>query len=408
MTGTPKMECRCCGSSRLEKVLDLGQQPWGNHFLPMAAEAVAPVYPLDLLVCTDCWMAQISYTVPKEVMFVEHDYVSGTTKSLRRHFEGVAELIKNRVAFGAGDYVLDIGGNDGTFLQSVQHFGIDTLNVESGSRQATLSQQAGVPTLNAFFNAETAADIRRERGPAKVIHGSGVFFHLEELHSVFRGIKELLASDGFVVAEFIYFPGMIEGMAFDQIYHEHLTYYAITTFDRLLARHGLKIVDAELMPIHGGSCIAWITHADTVPESAAVAALRQKEQALGLETLELYRGWADRIAALRDKLVALVHGLRRQGLTIHALGAPVKGSTILNYCGFTTDDIACAVEINELKVGKRVPGAGLPVYHQDRVPPPDAYLLLAWNFREEALARLGDFRAKGGKIIVPLPAPEII
>lgn len=353
-------------------------------------------------------MAQIGYTVPKEIMFREHNYVSGTTRQLRTHFEGVGQEILARVPFGSDDYILDVGGNDGTFLVPLRDRGVNVLNVESATLQAELSHRKGLRTLNTFFDLPTAIEIRRQYGPARVIHGAGVFFHLEELHSAFAGIKELLHPDGWVVAEFIYLPTMIESCAFDQIYHEHLVYYTIRSFNELLRRHGLRIADADLRPIHGGSCVAWITHEGRVAETPAVQELLRQEEEQGFGGLDVYRRFARRVEDLRETLVAAVRTLRNEGKRIQALGAPVKGSTIINYCGFTHEDIECAVEINEFKIGTYYPGTRIPVRHQDAVPPPDVYLLLAWNFKDEILGKLESFRANGGHVLVPIPTPVLI
>lgn len=402
------MKCRCCGSLETEKVLDLGSQPWGNDFIPMTEGRMADRYPLELFFCNACTMVQIGHTVPKEKMFLDHDYLSGTTKSLARHFDEVCDKILSRMPVEGGEYVLDIGGNDGTFLKGFVRRSVDVLNVDSGRLQARLSQEGGVPCMNTFFNAETASTIRADRGPAKVIHGSGIFFHLEELHSVFSGIQHLLDRDGMLVAEFIYLPGMVQSCAFDQIYHEHLLYYTIQSFQKVLGQHGLTIFDAEIVPIHGGSCIAYIGHEGVREPTEALRTLVQAEIDGGFHLSETYRGFARRAEGLRDALVEMVHDARAKGLRVQALGAPVKGSTIVNYCGFTEQDIESAVEINEFKCGKWLPGTRIPVHHQDRVAPPDVYLMLSWNFRDEILSRLSDYRAAGGKVIVPIPRLEMI
>jgi C-methyltransferase C-terminal domain/Putative zinc binding domain/Methyltransferase domain len=408
MDTAPVMACRCCGASTLVPVLDLGSQPWGNDFIKIEAQATCARYPLVLFVCTTCTMAQIGHTVPKETMFVRHNYISGTTRRLRTHFEDIARDILARIPFGPHDYVLDIGGNDGTFLVPIRERGVGVLNIESATLQAELSARKGLPTVNRFFNREAALDLRREHGPARVIHGSGVFFHLEELHSAFEGVKHLLHHNGVVVAEFIYLPTMIEQCAFDQVYHEHLVYYTMRSLSRLLGQHGLRVADAALNPIHGGSCIAWITHDDAAPQTMAVSNLLQREEAAGFGGLGIYRDFALRVGALKTSLVSKVRQLRAAGMRVQALGAPVKGSTILNYCGFDHEDIECAVEVNEFKVGTYYPGTRIPVRHQDAVKAPDVYLLLAWNFREEILAKLAVFRASGGRILVPIPTPEMI
>jgi len=389
-------------------VLDLGNQPWGNDFIRIEEQRECTRYPLVLSFCPTCTMAQIGHTVAKEVMFVHHSYVSGTTRKLREHFDAVGKEIVARVPFGSGDYVLDIGGNDGTFLVPIRERGIQVLNVESATLQAELSRRKGLPTVNEFFNLDTAVRLRQQHGQARVIHGAGVLFHLEELHSAFAGIKELLHPDGVVVAEFIYLPTMIEQCAFDQIYHEHLVYYTVRSLNHLLGLHGLRIADAALAPIHGGTCIAWVTHAESARETPAVAALLAQEEAAGFGRLPVYVEFAGRVDALKRAIVGGVRELRAAGQRIQALGAPVKGSTIINYCGLTDADIECAVEINEFKVGTFYPGTHVPVRHQDAVPPPDVYLLLAWNFKDEILAKLEPFRAAGGRVLIPIPEAQII
>jgi len=367
-----------------------------------------PRYPLEWFFCHSCAMVQLGYTVPKEVMFVDHQYVSGTTRSLRNHFHEVSRRIVSRIALGPDDYVLDIGGNDGTFLSRFKDQSCGLLNVDSGKLQAGLSEAGGVPCWSAFFNQETAREILAEKGPARVIHASGILFHLEELHSAFDGIKQLLDPSGLLVAEFIYLPEMVRKTAFDQIYHEHLLYYTLHSFEGLLRRHGLAICDVELFPIHGGSCVAYISHAERAAPTKAVLDLVKAEKAARFDTAVPYRTFAKRAAHLRDELTALVRELRGAGRSIQALGAPVKGTTILNYCGLTHLDIDCAVELNSHKCQTYYPGTRIPVYHQDSVAPPDVYLLLAWNFKDEILAHLEDFRAAGGQILVPIPRPEII
>jgi hypothetical protein len=401
------MNCRNCSSEKLELVIDLGMQPWGNNFMPIENAQPSPLYPLEAFFCNDCTMVQLGYTVPKETMFVEHNYVSGTTNSLKKHFKEVGDEMLKKATFTETDYVLDIGGNDGTFLSLLKDR-VNVLNVDSGVRQAELSNASGVECLNTFFDRETAEKILAERGHAKAIHGSGVFFHLEELHSVFAGIKLLLAPDGLLVAEFIYLADMVRNGAYDQIYHEHLLYYTIHSFNNFLIKHDLMIHDVELLPIHGGSCIAYISHRGTQPQSERLKQAIADEIEGGFHTIELYKDFAGRIEKMRDDLVGIVKDLKSQGKSIQAMGAPVKGSTILNYCNFTHEDLDCAVEINRLKCNTYFPGTQIPVYHQDEVTRPDAYLLLSWNFQEEILAKLGDYRDNGGKIISPLPQPELI
>ena len=180
------MKCRICDSTKLVPVLDLGLQPWANHFLKKEEVGTEPRYPLFLYYCKDCGCVQLDYTVPKEVMFSDHTYVSGTTRTLTEHFAATAREINDRF-FGAAreKSVLDIGSNDGTQLAQYKQLGFDVLGVESCGRVAELAQKQGIPTVVDFFNAESARELGRT---FDLINASGVFFHLEELHSAAEGV----------------------------------------------------------------------------------------------------------------------------------------------------------------------------------------------------------------------------
>lgn len=380
------MECRVCGEGALEPVIDLGEQPWGNNFLTPEQVGTEPFYPLRVVLCPSCRTAQLDHTVPKETMFSQHTYVSGTTASLRAHFRDTAQEVDRRFRRGnPSPSILDIGSNDGTQLQEYQSLGYDGLGVEAAANIAQMANDAGAPTLAAFFNAQTVADIGRQ---FDVINASGIFFHLEELHSVCEGIRAALKPDGVFVVQFIYVKGMQENCAFDQIYHEHLLYYSLASVQELLTRHGLEMFDAEVSAIHGGSVIGFVGHADTHPISDRLTALRAEEEAAGTNTLERYQQFAREAEASREATRAWVKAKQQAGQVIFGLGAPVKGNTLLNYYGLGPDDIACLVERNPLRQGLFSPGAHIPLKLEDEIDgPPDAYLVLAWNFKKEILER---------------------
>ncbi|MBI5933622.1 MAG: methyltransferase domain-containing protein, partial [Chloroflexi bacterium] len=216
------MLCRVCDSTELELAIDLGNQPWCNHFLTRDEVGKEPYYPLRVVYCRGCSTAQLDYTVKKEIMFGDHTYLSGVTKSLSEHFRSVAHLVD--AAFFQREKakaVLDIGSNDGTQLTHFQALGYEVLGVESSTTTAKIANEAGVPTLNEFFNCDVAVRLGRK---FHVINAAGVFFHLEELHSVTEGIRAALRDDGVFVVQFLYMKRIVENGAFDQIYHEHLLY----------------------------------------------------------------------------------------------------------------------------------------------------------------------------------------
>lgn len=399
------MECRVCDGTDLVPAVDLGEQPWANHFLPPDRAGHEPVYPLRVLYCRTCATAQLDFTVPKETMFSDHTYLSGVTRSLSEHFRGVAEEVDQRFR---GDRpepaVLDIGSNDGTQLKHFQALGYRVLGVEASRTTAGIAQAAGVDTVNEFFNLELARDLGRT---FDVINASGVFFHLEELHSVTEGIREALAPDGVFVVQFLYVRRIVENLAFDQIYHEHLLYYSLRTIERLLNRHGLGMFDAYVSPIHGGSVIGFVTHRDRARPSARLEALRRDEDAAGSNDLATYRRFADRIRTMREENLAYLRRTKAAGKRIFGFGAPVKGNTLLNYFGVGTRYLDCLVEKNPLRRGLVSPGQHIPIVLEDELDgPPDVYYVLAWNFKREILANNRALLDRGVEFYFPVNPPD--
>jgi SAM-dependent methyltransferase len=395
------MICRVCDSTDLVPALDLGMHPWCNHFLRTEEVGHEPFYPLRVVHCQGCGTAQLNFTVPKETMFGDHTYLSGITRSLGEHFGGVAREVDQKFfAQTPVKSVLDIGSNDGTQLKHFQALGYDVLGVESSTTTARIANEAGVPTLHAFFNLDTARKIGRK---FHVINAAGVFFHLEELHSVTDGIREALRDDGVFVVQFLYMKRIVENGAFDQIYHEHLLYYNLNTIEVLLARHGLAMFDAYLAPIHGGSIVGWVTHRGRCEPTERLRAMRQAEVDARSNELSTYREFAERVRQMKEWNIEYLGRAKREGKVVFGLGAPAKGNTLLNYFGVGTQYLTYLVERNELRRGLFSPGMHIPiVIERELAEVPDLYYVLAWNFKKEILARNKALLDRGVEFFFPV------
>lgn len=375
------MFCRICDGSEFSIAVDLGSQPWGNHFLRAEEVGFEPVYPLRVVYCHRCSAAQLDYTVQKEVMFGNHTYVSGTTRTLKEHFDKIARRVNARFfKQQKRKAVLDIGSNDGTQLKAYQSLGYEVLGVESAKGISEIAQVNGIPTVNDYFNLKTAERIGKS---FDVINASGVFFHLEELHSVTDAIRRYLKQDGVFVVQFLYMKTIMENVAFDQIYHEHLLYYTLKTLDFLLHRHGLALFDAEFSPIHGGTIIGYVSHQGAREPSQSLLRLKEDEEISCCNEYDSYLQLAKNAEILKRQNLLFLES--RNGKTIYGMGAPVKGNTLLNYFGIGKNHLECLVEKNELRRGLFSPGMHLPIRIEKEVEPPDVYYVLAWNFKKEIL-----------------------
>ncbi|MGP0129504.1 MAG: methyltransferase domain-containing protein [cyanobacterium endosymbiont of Rhopalodia musculus] len=398
--------CRVCDSSNLELAIDLGNQPWCNHFLKSEEVGTEPFYPLRVLYCHDCGTVQLDYTVKKEIMFGNHTYLSGVTKSLSEHFRKVAYEVDSRFFKKTPNKsVLDIGSNDGTQLKHFQTLGYDVLGVESSKTTAKIANNAEVPTLNDFFNLEVVKRLDRK---FHAINAAGVFFHLEELHSVTEGIREALHEDGVFIVQFLYMKRIIDNLAFDQIYHEHLLYYNLNTIEVLLNRHGLSMFDAYLSPIHGGSIIGFVTHEGTKKPSDRLLEMRKAEVNEKSNELSTYLDFAKRIEQMKVDNLTYLEKAKKEGKRVWGFGAPVKGNTMLNYFGIGTQYLDYLVEKNELRRGLYSPGMHIPlILEKELTELPDIYYVLAWNFKKEILANNQHLIDQGTEFYFPVNPSEV-
>lgn len=396
------MDCRVCDSTDLDIAIDLGNQPWGNHFLRKEQVGTEPFYPLRVLFCCNCKTAQLDYTVKKEVMFGDHTYLSGVTRTLSENFRRIAEEVDSRFFRDCKEKsVLDIGSNDGTQLKHYQALGYHVLGIESSKSVAQMANAVGIPTVNSFFNEDVARAVGRR---FDVINAAGIFFHLEELHSFTEGVKASLSERGVFVIQFLYMKSIMENLAFDQIYHEHLLYYNVTTVEEVLRRHGLGLFDAYLSPIHGGSIIAFAGHREGLPPSSSrLGELLSAEVAAGSNTLAAYRRFAKRLDSKREELLGFLDRRKGEGKRIYGFGAPVKGNTLLNYCGIGIQYLDCLVEKNMMRRGLYSPGMHIPVEIEGELTAlPDVYFVLAWNFKKEILANNQALLDKGIEFHFPI------
>jgi SAM-dependent methyltransferase len=327
--------------------------------------------------------------------------MSGMTKTLDNHFRSMAQEV-DKMFFETKKHksVLDIGSNDGTQLKHYRELGYHILGVESSKRIAQIANEADIPTENRFFNLDASKSIGRK---FDVINASGIFFHLEELHSVSEGIKESLAEKGIFCVQALYLKNIFENNAFDQIYHEHLLYYTVSTLQSLLQRHDLELFDSYISPIHGGSIIGFASHSGTKDKTSRLEDLLLQEKISRVNEKKAHLDFAERVKSLKKQNLRLLEKKKLEGKSVYGMGAPVKGNTLLNYFGIGPDLIQCLVEKNTLRKGLFSPGMHIPVLLEDELKDnPDTYYVLAWNFKKEILDRYKDKINQGVEFYFPI------
>jgi len=401
--------CISCGAAGLAPVLHLGTTPLANALLT-EAELKQPEgrYPLDLRFCWACSMVQTTERVPPERLFSDYAYFSSFSDTIVAEARKLARRLIAQRKLGAGSLVVEVASNDGYLLQHYRDAGVPVLGVEPAANIASVANGKGIRTRCAFFGRDTAAQLVAEGLRADVLHANNVLAHVPDLNGFVAGIAAVLKPGGVAVIEAPYVRDLIEKCEFDTIYHEHLCYFSVTALDALFARHGLGLAAIERIPVHGGSLRLFASPG--AARGASTAKLMEEEKAAGMLSHAYYAGFAARVDGLKRELRELLARLKKEGKRVAAYGASAKGSTLLNYFGIGAKELEYVVDRSTEKQGRYTPGTHLRI-----LPPaqlladrPDYVLLLTWNFLEEITAQQAEYRARGGKFIVPIPQVRVV
>lgn len=403
--------CRICGFSNLIPILSLGKLPLANALLKAEQLRDAePRFLLELVLCPDCSLLQITETVPPELLFSNYPYFSSFSDTMLRHAQSLAQHLKHSLNLDSKSLVIEVASNDGYLLQFFKQMNIPVLGIEPAANIASVAETKSIPTLNAFFDNRLAEKLSREGRRADVVIGNNVLAHVAHLHEFVDGIRLLLKEEGLAVFETAYARETIRHCEFDQIYHEHLCYYSLTALMHLFALHELQIVDAEVLAIHGGSLRIYVRKKNHHPPTQRMLALLETEEIWGVKNKETYSLFCVQFAAKRKALLDLLHKLKSAGHRIAGYGAAAKGAIMLNAFGIGPDLLDYVVDRSPYKQGLYMPGCHLPIYAPEKLleDKPPYTLMLSWNFKEEVLMQQATYRQSGGKFIIPIPIVEIV
>jgi SAM-dependent methyltransferase len=404
------VQCRCCQGSRFAQILDLGLMPVADRLVSVtASDEPESKYPLAVLLCEECGLVQLTHAVPPDELFCrDYPYFSSFSPELLAHAKEHADSLIDRANLGPGSFVVETASNDGYLLRNFVERGIRALGIDPADGPARAAEQIGVPTLCEFFDLAAAERIVAEHGRADVVIGNNVLAHVADQREFMAAIATLLKPDGIASIEVPYLRDLIEKCEFDTIYHQHFCYFSVTALSRLVQTAGLHLQDVSHLRIHGGSLRLTIGTADRRSEN--VERFLREEDEIGINRLDYYRAFESRVLALKEALFATLSGLRKEGRRIAAYGAAAKGATLLNFVGIGPELIDYIVDRNSHKHGKYMPGRRVPILPAEYLAKdrPDHVLLLAWNFADEIMSQQQEYRAAGGRFIIPVPHVQIV
>ncbi len=405
-------DCRLCHAKTLATFLDFGMHPHSDGFVPAAAlRDPEPFFPLATELCLTCGQVQINYVVdPLYLYGQEYLYDSTITETGRKHFRGMAHDIVAAYGIPSSALAVDIGSNVGLLLSGFRDEGMRVQGVDPTPRMTAIAIQNGIDTITECFSSDVAMRIKAEKGQAAVITGTNVIAHIDDLDDLMKGIDILLDEEGIFVIEAPYLADLVAHTEYDTIYHQHLSYFSVTPLHRFFARFAMEIIDVVRTTIHGGSIRIFVSRRGIRPVRPVVEEMMQSEQREHLHSLERMQQFATDVYAERRSLTALLVNLKNSGARIAGVGAPAKGSTLLNFCGITSALLDFITEKNTLKVGRFTPGTHIEIVTDEMLltSMPEYALILPWNFAPEIMRNLQEYKNRGGKFIIPIPLPHIV
>ncbi len=407
------MKCRHCQSELKLTLIDLGSAPPSNAYLTEEKRHEPEKwFPLRVLVCDQCWLVQTEdFAQADELFDADYAYFSTFSSSWLAHSERYVTDIVQRFGLDEQSCVVEVAANDGYLLQYVKALGIPCTGIEPTASTASAARDKGIDIVEKFFGVKLARQLVAEGKQADLTVANNVLAHVPDINDFVAGFTLLLKPDGVATFEFPHLLNLIELNQFDTIYHEHFSYLSLMAVRHIFDANGLTVFDVEELPTHGGSLRVYAQRTDTGSKviNDQVRTILQKEERIGMGTVDYYTGFQGKAEKVKDDFIAFLIEAKRQGKSVAAYGAAAKGNTLMNFAGIRPDLLHFVVDKNPAKQGKFMPGSRIPIVSEERLieERPDYVVILPWNLREEIMQQLANVHEWGGKFVTAVPELEV-
>jgi NDP-4-keto-2,6-dideoxyhexose 3-C-methyltransferase len=414
MNLTERTICRSCTTPLpKENVLDLGKQTIVDFLMP--GEKGRGSAPLQLVACPHCTLLQLRHTVDPDTLYREFWYRSGVNEQMREALQDIVDSAMAGIKLQDGDFVGDIGSNDGTLLSFYDNsrVWVKRVGFEPALALAKESWEKlddGV-VLSDYFSA--AAALGASGGHKyKILTAIAMFYDLDNPVEFLHDVYKSLADDGVFIVQMNYLKMMLGNLAFDNIGHEHLCYYSLTSLNTLFNKCGLTIVDLELNGVNGGSIRVYAKKVTDKPQKMHPRVLDLLDEEKLSITPEVYRKFGQRVEETAKELKDFLTRLKKAGKNVYAYGASTRGSTLLQTVLRTPASkklLHGVAERDPNKYGRSMAGLGLKILPEAEVRDfADMMLVLPYHFWPSISLRERPWMMGGGKFILPIPYVKVV
>lgn len=407
------MRCRHCNSELTLPLIDLGTAPPSNAYLTeQTLHKPEKHFPLRVLVCTECWLAQTEdFAAADELFSADYAYFSSFSTTWLKHAEQYVSDMAQRFGLNASSHIVEVAANDGYLLQYAKARDIPCLGIEPTTSTANAARAKGIEIIEEFFGVRLAQQLVAQGKQADLTIANNVLAHVPDINDFVRGFAELLKPTGVATFEFPHLLRLVTDNQFDTIYHEHYSYLSLTAAKHIFEHNGLSVFEVEELSTHGGSLRVYAQRSDSGQreQSRNVATIQAHETAAGMTTPAFYARFQDKANQVKNDFLFFLIEAKRAGKTVAGYGAAAKGNTLINYAGVRSDLLAYVVDRNPVKQDKFLPGCRIPIVAEAHLKKtkPDYVVILPWNLRTEVIDQLAYIRKWGGQFVKAVPSLKI-
>lgn len=406
-TSYKREECRLCKSRNVDRVLRMSPTPLGDHYVSSDELSIKEkTYPVDLYLCSDCGLTQLLDVVDAKEIYARYIYKTSDSLGLIEHFNTSVSAILQKFRLEKGSLIVDIGSNDGSYLKIYQSRGMKVVGVEPAAGIAKNASLSGVPTINEFFGKESAESIVKDHGKASIVTSNNTFANIDDLHDFVNNVKRIMEKDGIFVFETGYVLDLLSKTIFDNIYHEHLSYFSIKPLERFFDSMGMELFDVDRITPKGGSIRCYVQlRGGGRPRSDSIDKLLWNEKSSGIHEKKAFDDFIRKLRGIGEEIHKIIKDIHARGEKVAAYGASVGVTTALYNFGLGQEQLLFLADDNIRRQGLYSPGKHMPVLSPGELVDRhvEYAVILAWMYNDPIIKRNREYLSAGGKFITILP-----
>ena len=391
------MKCKITGD-KLSPFMSFGKMPSANGFLNKKDFSKEFFYEMEVGFSEKVSLLQLNeFSNPVKVHNERYPFYTSSSMNMKKHFNQFAHWVKEKY-LESGSKLIEVGSNDGTFLENFKNTSINVIGFEPSKTIAELAKKKKIKTLSKFFNTQNLEDVKNFHSSVDVICSANVIAHIPDLIDVIKSVDKLLSSKGLLILEEPYLGSMFAKVSYDQIYDEHIFMFSISSISKIFDLFDFELIDVLPQTTHGGSMRYVIGRKNKHRKSEIISKFLDEEQSKKLDTIESCLNFKKACEFSKKMTKEKLNKFKENGKKICGYAATAKSTTVLNYCGIGNNFIDYICDTTKEKIGKFSPGTHIPIvpvnHFKENIP--DVAFLFAWNHKEEIFSKEKEFNDNGG------------